>query len=59
MRDFAKVKAPKMIMTRSRVEFVAVRPGIIDDENMDASYRNAVDFDILRAVAVKKVKGMI
>ena len=46
-------------MTRSRVEFVAVRPGIIDDENMDASYRNAVDFDILRAVAVKKVKGMI
>ena len=45
-------------MTRTRFEFAAVRPGIIENENMDASFKNAGDFDILKIVAAKKVKGM-
>ena len=59
VRDFAKVKAPKMIMTRSRIEFAAVRPGVIADDNIDASLKNATDFDVLKVVAIKKIKGMV
>ena len=57
VRDFAKVKAPKLVMTRTLIECALVRPGIINTRNVDASAKTLSEFKLLGVVASKKIRG--
>ena len=57
VRDFAKVKAAKLVMTRTLVECALVRPGTIDTGSCDASFKTLNEFKLLGVVASKKIKG--
>ena len=57
-RDFARVKSPKMLMTRTKVEISAIRPGNVTTNGAASSIR--VDegrLNLLETVAVQKSRG--
>ena len=58
-QDLEKIKANKLILTKTKLEFVAVRPGSLTVDGKDASVK--VDEDritLLRVVTIEKVKGI-
>ena len=57
-RDFARVKAAKMVMTRTKIELACIRPGNVTENGAAASIR--VDegrLNLLETVVVQKSKG--
>lgn len=57
-RDFSRVKSPKMLMTRTKVEISAIRPGNVTNNGAASSIR--VDegrLNLLETVVVHKSKG--
>ena len=57
-RDFARLKAAKMVMVRTKVEIACIRPGNVTENGCAASIK--VDegrLNLLETVAVQKSKG--
>ena len=52
------VKSNKMLLTKTKIEFAAVRPGSLTPDGMDSSLRYDEDrLKLLDVVLLQKVKG--
>ena len=49
MRDITRVKSPKFIMAKSKLEFVLVRPGVANGSELEIK--------LLEIIALNKAKG--
>ena len=58
VQELAMVKSSKMVLTKTRVEFSAVRPGSLTPDGADSSLRYDEDrLKLLDVVVMQKAKG--
>ena len=58
IRDMARVKSPKMMLCKSKIELSLVRPGLIAAQDKVASVKmNEERMDLLKITAIAKARG--
>ena len=60
VQDLAVVKSSKMLITKTKIEFTAVRPGSLTPDGADSSLRFDEDrLKLLDVVVLQKAKGLV
>ena len=58
VQDLAKIKGNKLVLSKTKLELAAVRPGALSDDGIDESIRYDEDrLKLLRVLVSEKAKG--
>ena len=58
VQDLAKIKGNKLVLSKTKLELAAVRPGALSDDGVDESIRYDEDrLKLLRVLVSEKAKG--
>ena len=58
IQEMAKLKSNRLLMTRSKVEFTLIRPGLLTEDGADNTIKSDEDrLKLLDVIITQKVKG--